>query len=345
MAENFILFLFLCLPVVLFWLTRFFFSKTLPRIKDRKIVSLVCGNLLVFLLLTSLCVLSGEVYFRYFYDSTDSFGLCKTTRRWFERHFHRNTAGFRDSVDYSFVAEEGVRRVTFLGDSFTAAHGVPDVERRFVNLYRSRNPTTDVHAIAQCGWDTGRQLETVNLFAGSNYTTDTVVLVYCLNDISDITPEWQSILDRIYEEPQPGFFATNSYLCNTLNARLQMSQEPEIADYYSFVRQAYAGSVWQQQEIRLAAMREAVINNGGEFYVVTFPFLHAIGDQYSYRHFHTQIDQFWSELGVPHLDLLNVFEDKPRKQLVVNPRDAHPSEFAHEIAAEAIDSFLEKHRK
>jgi hypothetical protein len=47
-------------------------------------------------------------------------------------------------------------------------------------------------------------------------------------------------------------------------------------------------------------------------------------------------------MGVPHLDLLPVYVDYADAELVVNRFDAHPNEFAHSLAAEAIGRFLKK---
>ena len=57
---------------------------------------------------------------------------------------------------------------------------------------------------------------------------------------------------------------------------------------------------------------------------------------------HDQLDHFWQEQGVPHLDLLATFSNLPPAKLMVNAHDAHPNEFAHALAAEAIDVFLKR---
>jgi hypothetical protein len=341
-ASNFILLLFLILPLLTYAGSRTFFDSVLPRMKEKKILALVCGNVLVLLFLLSVVLLSGEVYYRFVYDSTDSFGLCKTTKRWFERHFRRNLTGFRDSANYLPMIEPGERRITFVGDSFTVGHGIPDVEDRFANRVRSLQRTSEVHVLAECGWDTGKQLELVNFLPKSGYQTDTVVLVYCLNDISDITPEWKEILNRIYKAPQPGYFAKNSFLFNTLSARMRMKQEPEIANYYSFVRNAYEGPVWERQRRRLTSFHDSVVNSGGKLCVVTFPFLHAVENDYTYRDIHQRLDDFWSEIEVPHLDLLEVYAGKAAEELVISSRDAHPNEHAHAMAASAIATFVDE---
>lgn len=340
MGENFILLLFVMLPIVLLIFTRQFFRQVRPQMSGQRIRSLVFGNTLVLLLLLSVLTLGGEVYFRFFYDSTDSFGLCKTTQRWFARHFERNATGFRDSANYMPTVEPGKRRVSFFGDSITAGHGIADVEDRFANIIRATNPNLEIHVLAQCGLDTGKQLELVHFLPESGYETDIVVLVYFLNDISDITPEWQEIGKRLYESPSPGFLVSNSYLFDTINARLRMAREPGVSDYYSFVRDAYEGSVWDRQKDRLTNFRDTVAANGGTFYVVTFPFLHALGDDYAYRDIHKKLNSLWLDLDVPHLDLLRVFEGMDAEDLVVSSRDAHPNESAHALAAREISTFL-----
>ncbi len=342
MAENFVLFIFLILPPSLFVATRNFIRKAKADPDGRKMRSLIAGNALVFSFLLSLGLFSGEVYFRFFYDSTDSFALCKTTERWFERHFKSNLTGFRDSVNYLPTVEPGKRRVTFVGDSFTAGHGIKNVEDRFANRVRALQTDTEVHVLAQCGWDTGKELELIKFIPTSGYEENIVVLAYCLNDISDITPQWNKILNRIYKEPKPGFFIKNSYFLNTVNARLQMAREPEIVDYYSFIKKAYAGSIWEKQQARLKEIHNAVAAAGGKLVVVTFPFLHALGDDYSYREIHKQLDDFWNDQNIPHLDLLEVFADESPSQVTLSSRDVHPNVKAHTMAAEAISAFLDK---
>ena len=342
MEENFILLLFLILPLIAFFATRGFFKFARPRMTERRVLSLICGNALVLLSLLSVLVLSGEIYYRFYYDSTDSFGICKTTTTWFERHFHRNRSGFRDSINYLPTVKPGKRRFSFLGDSFTAGHGIANVEDRFANQVRAIKPDTEVHVLAKCGWDTGLQIELLEFLPESGYQTDVVVLVYCLNDISDITPEWQKVLDRVYELPQPGFFASHSYLFNTISARLRMTQQTDVSDYYGFVKSAYEGPVWDTHRERLVGLRDSIVNGGGQLCVVTFPFLHALSDDYAYEDVHRRLADFWMEIGVPHLDLKDVYTDKTPGELVISSRDAHPNEHAHTIAARAIVGFLDE---
>lgn len=336
-----VLFGFIVAPILSALASRSFYRWSRSRNRKKTSpTSLLIGNVLVLAFLLSFLCLVGELYFRFFYDTTDSFGLTKVTGRWFERHFQGNVGGFRDSVDYETGIPAGQRRVTFLGDSFTVAHGVNDVENRFANLIRKSNPSWNIHVLATCGWDTNAELHFLEKVLESSYELDTVVLVYCLNDVADIVPEWAQILDRISNQEKPNILVQHSYLFNTLHYRLRASREPAVADYFGFVRQGYEPPLWEIQRKRMRFLRDLVVGNGGQLVVVTFPFIHALGSDYKWADVHVQINEMWNDLRVPHLDLLPVFREKQPHEVVVNAFDAHPNEFAHLLAASAIDEFL-----
>lgn len=339
-VSNLFLLFFLAAPVALYFMTRSVIREA-RRSRPVGRGALIKGNVCVFMLLLSLLVLGGEIYFRFVYDETDSFGICKTTEDWFERHFHRNQTGFRDNFNYQPNVEPGLRRLTFIGDSFTVGHGIPNVEDRFANIIRRQRPRSEIHVLAECGWDTADHLEMVNFLRPSGYEIDVVILVYCLNDIADIDPEWQQVLQRIYEGSEPGFVVEHSYLFNTLHSRLRMAQEPDIANYYDFIRKAYAGPVWVEQRQRLKKIVDTVRNSRGRLLVVTFPFLHALGDDYPYQNIHRQMENFWKQQQVPHLDLLSLYQSGSAEEYMISPRDVHPNEHAHRLAAESVREFVD----
>lgn len=340
-SANLLLLVFLALPIVAFILTRWFLKSGRKRLHSRA-TSLICGNLLVMAFLVSVVILSGEIYFRFFCDSTDSFGLTRISRRWFDRHIRRNAMGLRDNVNYLTGPSPDQVRITFVGDSFTFGHGIENVEDRFANHVRRLRPDSDVQVFAECGWDTDAEIEAITRLTSLGMHIDTVVLVYCLNDISDIVPEWQQILENIYSGPDPGFLVANSYLFNTLHARIRMVRDPQISEYYSFVLGAYESSIWEKQQDRLKRFKQVVTDSGGRLCVVTFPFLHAVGSDYAFQSVHAQLDQFWRDLEVPHLDLWATYQSVPGDELVLSRQDAHPSKHAHKLAGAAIAEFLDK---
>ncbi|MCA9037775.1 MAG: hypothetical protein KDA91_21740 [Planctomycetaceae bacterium] len=347
MAENLTLLILAVAPFLLLRIAADLVPFRRGKIRPASFRNLLLGNFVVFMFLSSIVLFSGEIYYRFFVDTTDSFSLSKVSARWFSRHFVRNMAGFRDSVHYLPETTPGQRRVSFLGDSFTAGQGITDVDQRFANLLRKMRPGDEVHVLADCGWDTQKELDLVRFLPQSGYQTDVVVLVYCLNDVSDLMDTWQEELARVYQA-RPGLIVSSSYLLDTLRSRWVMWQHPKLQKYYQSVTGIYTAESeeWRRQQRRLDGIREAVEDSGGRLLVVTFPFVHCLGN-YEFQNAHDLVGEYWKDSGVDHLDLLPVFqsewEKNPTAEWTVNSRDAHPGIYAHQVAAREIDAFLTKH--
>jgi hypothetical protein len=343
MEENIVLIVFACLPVITAGLAYLFFKKLTIFFAKIQWVKLIIGNVLVFLFLCSAVLLLGEVYYRYIYDTTDSWALTKVYTKWIKRHYRFNNFDLRDSVDYQLKLQ-GKPRITFIGDSFTGGHGVADVEKRFVNLIRAARPDWEIHCFAKSGWDTHDYMDYISDEIKSGYEFDHIVLVYFLNDISDIMEQWKEILYRIYFI-EPPFLCKHSYFLNLLYYHYITPRDPGISKYYRLLSEAYSGPTWEKQKWRLSLLKPYFDSENIDFMVVTFPYLTNLGPNYEYRKAHEQLDAFWRDANVPNLDLLPVFEQYRTKNLVVNAHDHHPNELGHEIAAKAILDFLDKNMK
>jgi hypothetical protein len=301
----------------------------------------VLGNVLFLFLLGSLALVGGELYYRFIYDTTDSLDYTKVSVRWFRRHYRQNSWGCRDDVEYANQRTAGRERVAFLGDSFTAGHGVKAVEDTFPFLLRRAHPEWEVQVLARPGFDTGNEIQTISALLTNRYELGRVVLVYCLNDISDAVPECGAAMQHVYADvDQSGWLRRSSYFINTVYNRFQLQRDPNFRSYFRIMLDAYRGPIWQVQKERLKTLRDLVETHGGRLSVVTFPFLQSLGPGYEYGFVHEQLGSFWREQGVPHLDLLTVYQGMAPGKLVVNRFDGHPNEQAHRLAAEAIDRFL-----
>ena len=146
--------------------------------QNKRYFWLLSINIAVFCSLFFLLCLGGELYFHFCYDSSDSFSITKTGDDWFRKHFNSNSWGFRDNVDYVQQLIPGKRRITFIGDSFTAGQGIANVEDRFTNCIRSMRPRWDVHVLSECGSDSIDELSLVKQLVSDQYQFDKVVLVY-----------------------------------------------------------------------------------------------------------------------------------------------------------------------
>ena len=120
---------------------------------------LLACNLMALVALASSIHLFAEFYYRFWYDTTDGINVSRASIRWFERHWSTNAQKVRDDVDYRTRIAPSQYRITFIGDSFTAAQGIADVGRRFANLVRAAKPGWDVHVFAGLGWNTGDETQ------------------------------------------------------------------------------------------------------------------------------------------------------------------------------------------
>jgi len=304
---------------------------------------LIVGNGLVLLFLVSTGLLCGELYYRFVYDSPDSLDGTKVSVRWFQRHYRPNNFACRDDINYVNEIAPGKRRISFLGDSFTAGHGIKDVQNRFSNLLRALHPGWEVHVLAQPGFDTSNELKSIQVLAEGGYQLDEVVLVYCLNDIQDILPDCLAAVNRVYAGiDSSGWLRRNSFFINTVAHRLDIATNKDLKSYFQILRQGYDGPAWEDQKKRLIELRDLVKSKGGRLLVITFPFLQALDTKYEYDPVHDRLERFWREQGVSHLDLRPVFKGIPAKKLTVNNFDSHPNEFANRLAATAIERFLQE---
>lgn len=306
--------------------------------------TLLAANLLLLALLLSLVLGGAELYLRFFHDTTEGLNQTQVSRRWFERHWALNNMGVRDDVDYALGRAGGRRRVTFLGDSFTAAQGVPDVEDRFVNIVRRERPDWEVQGLAQLGADTPQELETVRMLSAHAYEFDVVALVYCWNDIlpfvGDLQPFFQAM--QTSRSEAAAFWIDHSLALDMLYYRYRLYRVSRaLGDPIDAFDRAYRGAAWDRERRLLVELEQAVEEAGGHLVVITFPRLDPLTrGEVSFEVMHERLAALWSELGVPNLDLLPVLRSHGSSRLVVNSRDEHPGELTHRLAAEAIVAFL-----
>lgn len=302
-------------------------------------------NVLLTLFLLSVLFAGIETRYRFFVDTTDSYGLNMITQRWFKKHYTYNNIGIRDNVNYFPLRDRSKKhRITIFGDSFTEGHGIKNVDDRFANILRKKYPEWEIQCLAKKGNETNNEIDNLNHAINNRFELDYVVLSYCLNDISYLMMESKVVYDRIYNvyKKEMGFLDSSSYFVNTYYYRIRGSKDPAIYNYYNFVKKAYSGKEWKQQEEAFQYFKKLAEERGAKVLCVTFPFLNSLGKNYDYGFIHQRLDSFWKAQNVPHLDLLPLYRDMNPEKLVVNKYDAHPNEYAQKLAADAIGNFIEK---
>jgi hypothetical protein len=183
------------------------------------------------------------------------------------------------------------------------------------------------------------ELQELEKYQKSGYRFDYVVLVYCLNDVADLFPEWKQALEAIQADSKSGsWLRRHSFFLDILHHRRVAAENPYVKNYYDFIKKGYQGALWELQRQRLSSLRQLVESNGGRFMVVTIPFMQSMGANYEYQSVHEELGKFWKQQNVPYLDLLSTFAGHER--ITVNTYDPHPNEFANSLVAKAIEPFL-----
>ena len=331
---------FALLPVAVGFCAVRFFRNLSRRAKPTKWPALLTGNVLILAFLLSLLFLGFETYYRFVCDRTDAMGNTLVSAAWYKKYFRTNSLGFRDNIEYPMSRTPGKRRITFVGDSFTAGFGVKDLEDRFVNEIRRQHPEWEIHAAAKPGLDTSTEVDIMhNLTVSNHYQIDVVVLVYQINDIGEVMPGWKDGYQRMMADGfRNSWLCQNSYFVNLFYHRWQLRQDSYMPKYFDEVDAAYKGQLWEIEKMGLLAFQNLTKIRGGQLLlVVTFPYM----DQaMRFKSVHEQLDRYWKENGVPHLDLLPIFSNQPPSKIIANANDAHPNEYAHQLAAQAIEEFL-----
>jgi len=305
--------------------------------RHRRRARLVLGNLLI-----SLCGLlaigtAGETYLRFFSVQTDPYGA-GPSRRWAARYVETNLLGFRDH-DWLLVKPAGMRRIAFVGDSFTMGWGIEKVEDRFTAIlarqFRDRGQSVEVMTVAKGGWETGDELEALGSIT-RGFSLDEVVLCYCINDIDDLLPRTAD-QPEVFPPDTPWINVESSYLIESLYLRIVVSRLPGVHDYFERIAEGYNDPTsWEIQQIRMGMLIDLCRERGVKVRVVLLPMVRVGSQRYNAQHIHQKLADFLSSKEVEVLDLLPVLSGYSPEMLVVNAADYHPNELAHRLFAEGI---------
>ncbi|MBI4716406.1 MAG: SGNH/GDSL hydrolase family protein [Planctomycetes bacterium] len=316
---------------------RFFPQRRSPR------TALVVGNVLVLGCLLGGAFLIGETYFRFLCVETDSFGVSLPARRWFAIHTQLNSLGCRD-VEWTPEKPPGVRRIAFIGDSFTYGWGVERVEDRFTerlqSLFDRRAPgTVQVMNVAKPGWGTEAQIKPIRDMIDL-FHVDEVVLCHVANDIEKLLPT--TVDFNPIKPPEPRFFnPDSSCLLDALYRRIWLPRLPTVRGYHDWLAEGYANDeIWQRHQHNLYEVFRECREREVAIRVVLLPLLRVGGEKLQLERLHATLRRFLEVNGVEVLDVLPAMPRVPAEDLVVSPQDAHPNALSHSIFARIIwDAF------
>jgi hypothetical protein len=196
------------------------------------------------------------------------------------------------------------------------------------------------------GWNTAQELQMLKQLSETGYSFDIVVLVFFINDVECYrAPRGRQ---RYFSDGCFAKFLEKTYFGDHLVFRMELLLNQELKNYSVEELENYKDeNIMAKMSADLSTMKKIVSNGGGLFIAVVFPLMQKINfesqeDEYVYE----KIATVFKNNELPCLNLKNAFKKNTSDiPLVLNKFDAHPSEMAHFIAAEAISEFIDNTRR
>jgi lysophospholipase L1-like esterase len=292
-----------------------------------------------------------------------------------EMHVKMNSEGFWDE-EHEARKPPGVKRILFLGDSFTVGYGVPR-EKKFTETMKASLPKGfEVINLGMWGYSVDQELLVLESM-GLKYAPDVVVVCLFLDDL--FCTNLVSINDGIYIKPkfsltwEGGLVLENvpvpnnrgrSFLLNLiltrfcdLQNRIEVGWEFDRRGWLSVFDRAFVKRLQFSLALRLIyEMFFLSEENDARFLLVVIPFKDQLNDTRAYESVggyggipterldlrlpQKVINRFCEKAGIPVLDLLNAFEKHDLPEELFFRSDLHWTAEGHRLAADEILSYL-----
>lgn len=256
---------------------------------------------------------------------------------WLEKYWNPiNELKFRDfPVDQNLCHRDG-ENVLFVGDSFTAGHGVT-FEETLPYLFRERAKATgtpfNVFNLGRNGADTKGELRTLRKFPVKPNVT---VLQYFINDVDAVAhahgvqaAPWSPYSD-VPALLRP--IVRSSYFVNYLYWLVPRTEWASA--YYDVIDKGYeTEAIFAEHKADLTALYEEATHNGGRAIFLIYPLF--VDDDRSRRYL-APVYRFLDEAGYPYLAVQDLTDPLPVAERVAGANDAHPSPQVHRLVMDAL---------
>ncbi len=252
-------------------------------------------------------------------------------QNWFYYYWKKNSMGFRDTE----LSEKDLTRkkILFLGDSFTAGHGIKKRSERFSDIAGEKlKPDFEFFNIGRNGADPDDEY---NILVNFPAKPDVLVLQYFFNDIENATrragkfKEFPLLYNDIPLWQRP--LVRGSFLLNFIYWKF-----PHNAEYNYLVelKKAYAdSSVMADHLLSLKKFTDYCKANNTKLIVVLMPFLQ---DLKTSNELAIPVKKFFNDAGANVIDVSNLVANSDVKDRLVNINDFHASKMVNKIVADAI---------
>ncbi len=286
----------------------------------------------------------AEAYLRIFYITTDGYGFTAMNYWWYQNFYYpyKNSLGYRDYEPKPDAP--GLTRIAIVGDSFTAGHGISNIDDTFPQvLEKELGDNYDVNTVAQSGWDTDAEVG----YLGAYYDNikprlpQVVVLSYYLNDVDyilfrDPATNPNSVFAFQDLNTPVGWFVLNFFVPNYIYYNIAQFTSPQKNTNFTdiLIRAHLDDKVWNEQQGNLQKFYQWTIDHNAKLIILLWPQLAAIKE--SQPALQRVRDFFKDKPNVQIADISTVLEGKPTLDLLVNRFDSHPSIEANKLAADML---------
>jgi hypothetical protein len=265
------------------------------------------------------------------------------SKLWYAKYWKPiNSLGFRDQEP-----NNNNPVILFVGDSFTAGHGLKSVDDRFSNIVGSGvNKKQKKYTIINIGrpnLDSKDEYDTMmNFIYQTRIKPQKIILQYCGNDIEGAAAD-NGLIFEGFRPPENMnklllFVGSGSYLFNYIY--FLFPREYLGLSYIKYLTNAYKNDkVLKQHKDDLMLFVNYARKNSIQLIVVVFPFLADI--EMSNSMYVNDLVGFFKANQVSVINVSDLARNMPVEERVVNKNDTHASKKLNKIIAHEILNKLE----
>jgi lysophospholipase L1-like esterase len=265
------------------------------------------------------------------------------SKLWYAKYWNPiNSLGLRDNEP-----DNNKPVILFVGDSFTAGHGLKSVDDRFSNIVgKELNKKEKKYTIINIGkpnLDSNSEYdEMINFLYLTRIKPEKIILQYCGNDIEGVAAKDGLIFEGFRPPSDMNkfilFIGAGSYLFNYLY--FLSPREYLGRSYINYLTRAYRNEqILSKHENNLRLFVNYAKENSIQFIVVIFPFLTDV--EMSDALYVNNIVGFFNANHVSIVNVSQLAKDIPIPKRIVNKNDTHASKRLNRMIAREIINKLE----
>jgi len=263
-------------------------------------------------------------------------GYTKAAQNWLQFYWRTNSLGLRDSEPI-----KSNNSILFVGDSFTAGHGIKNESDRFSNIVGERLNNFQSINIGINGLDTkGEFVNMIDFIHKTEIKPQVIVLQYFGNDIDKVAMSnglsFNGFKPYNYLNSVFSFIIRGSHFVNYL---YWLFPQTDVQPYTNFLAEAYSNNnILMKHQEDLFNFIDYANHEKIKMIVIVFPFMRNL--EQSDEFYVNKIINFFNSYNIETINVSSLVRNNRVNNLVVNNNDGHASVDVNRIVAHEIISIL-----